>query len=139
MRNKIVIISVFIILFACCYFLLFHKGKSEFEPPDENVAVHEVNPYMDAEIKAVIIPSDGNTFGYDIYMYGSVLVHQPSRPGLPGNGGFATEEDALKVAELVVKKIRNNEFPPTVTIEDLRDLGVLTAVFKMEGGEISGN
>jgi len=84
-----------------------------------------VNPYKDAELKAVIIPSENNTFGYDIYMYDAVLVHQPSRPGLPGNNGFASEEDAMKVAELVIKKIRNNELPPTVTIEELRALGVL--------------
>ena len=43
-----------------------------------------ISPYKDADIKAVIIPAEGNTFGYDIYVYGSVLVHQPSRPCLPG-------------------------------------------------------
>jgi hypothetical protein len=31
----------------------------------------------------------------------------------------------MKVAELVIKKIRNNELPPTVPIEELRELGVL--------------
>ena len=35
------------------------------------------------------------------------------------------EEAAKKVAEFVIKKIRNNELPPTVTIEELRALGVL--------------
>ncbi|MCL2041712.1 MAG: DUF4907 domain-containing protein [Bacteroidales bacterium] len=55
----------------------------------------------------------------------TVLIHQPSRPGLSGNAGFATEADAMKVAELVIKKIRNNEMPPTVTIEGLQELEVL--------------
>ena len=32
---------------------------------------------------------------------------------------------AQTVAELVVKKIRNNQMPPTVTMEDLNTLGVL--------------
>ena len=73
----------------------------------------------------MVIPSEKGTFGYDVYMHGSVLVHQPSRPGLPGNAGFATEHDAMKVAELVIKKIRNNEMPPTVTMEELRALGLL--------------
>ena len=41
------------------------------------------------------------------------------------NVGFAMEEDARMVAELVIKKIRNNELPTTVTIEELRKLGVL--------------
>ena len=35
------------------------------------------------------------------------------------------EEAAKKVAELVIRKIRNNEMPPTVTIEELRELGML--------------
>jgi len=39
--------------------------------------------------------------------------------------GFATEEDAMKVAELVIKKMRNNEMQPTVTVEELRGMGVL--------------
>jgi len=77
----------------------------------------------DADIKTVIILSENNTYGYDIYVYGTVLVHHPSRPGLPGNTGFSTEEDAGKVAKLIIKKISNNEMPPTITIEELRELG----------------
>jgi hypothetical protein len=52
-------------------------------------------------------------------------VHQPNIPGLPGNKGFAAQERAQTAAEFVVKKIRNSEMPPTVTIEDLNNMGVL--------------
>jgi hypothetical protein len=52
-------------------------------------------------------------------------VHQPNIPGLAGNEGFSTKERAQKVAEFVVKKIRNNEMPPTISIEDLNNMGVL--------------
>jgi hypothetical protein len=52
-------------------------------------------------------------------------VHQPTIPGLPGNEGFTTKERAQTVAEFVVKKIRNNEVPPTVTVEDLNAMGVM--------------
>ena len=83
------------------------------------------NPYAKAEITTKIIPSANNTFGYDILVYGKPLVHQPTIPGLPGNEGFTTRERAQKAAEFVVKKIRNNEMPPTVTIEDLNTMGVL--------------
>jgi len=108
--------------------LLWHGCQPNAQPtatatPTENI--EQANPYKDAEIKAVVIPSEDNTFGYDIYLYDAVLIHQPSRPGLSGNAGFATEADAMKVAELVIKKIRNNEMPPTVTIEELQGLGVL--------------
>ncbi len=83
------------------------------------------NPYANAEITIKILPSTNRTFGYDILLYGRPLVHQPTIPGLPGNEGFTTKERAQTVAEFVVKKIRNNEMPPTVTIEDLNNMGVL--------------
>jgi hypothetical protein len=68
---------------------------------------------------------DAKTFGYDIFLYGKPLVHQPHVPELLGNEGFTTKERAQKVAEFVVKKIRKNEMPPTVTIDDLDNMGVL--------------
>ena len=81
--------------------------------------------YADAEITIQIIPSTNKTFGYDILLQGKRLVHQPNIPALPGNEGFSTEKKAQTVAEFVVKKIRKNEMPPTVTIEDLNKMGVL--------------
>ncbi len=83
------------------------------------------NPYEKAEITTKIIPSVNNTFGYDVLVYGKPLIHQPNIPGLPGNEGFTTEEKAQTVADFVAAKIRNNEMPPTVTIENLNTMGVL--------------
>jgi len=120
MKTKFIITILSVFLLVGCLFLFFHNKNEQ-----ENSIPEVVNPYRDAEINAVIIPAENNTYGYDIYVYCSVLVHQPSRPGLPGNAGFATEEDAMEVAELVIKKIRNNDMPPTVTIQELRELGVL--------------
>ena len=120
MKKKVIIIIASILLFVCGWFLWSKIAAREYV-----VVQEEMNPYKEAEIKAVILSLEDNTFGYDIYLYDAVLIHQPSRPGLSGNSGFATEEDALKVAELVIKKIRNNEMPPTVTIEELQELEVL--------------
>ena len=83
------------------------------------------NPYANAKITTRIIPSANKTFGYDVLVNGKTFVHQPSIPAIPGNNGFATKEKARKVADFVVKKIRKNEMPPTVTIEDLNKMGVL--------------
>lgn len=100
-------------------------GKKEVTKETKQEAKEQKNPYANAEISTKIIPSANNTFGYDILLYGKPLVHQPSMPGLPGNEGFTTRERAQTVAEFVVKKIRNNEMPPTVTIEDLNNMGIL--------------
>lgn len=90
------------------------KGKTE-----------QKNLYANAEITIKIIPSVKKTFGYDIFLYGKPFVHQPNIPALPGNEGFTSPVKAKKVAEFVVKKIRNNEIPPTVTIDDLNKMDVL--------------
>lgn len=83
------------------------------------------NPYAKAEITIKIIPSINNTFGYDIFINGQSALHQPHIPALPGNKGFTTKERAQKVAEFVVKKIRKNNMPPTVSVDDLNKMGVL--------------
>ena len=85
----------------------------------------QTNLYAKAEITIKIIPSINKTFGYDIFVNGQPVLHQPHIPALPGNKGFTTRERAQKVAEFVVKKIRKNIIPPTVTIDDLKKMGVL--------------
>ena len=72
------------------------------------------------EIK--IAPHD--TYGYDIYDDNHKLIHQPSIPGLPGNDGFKTKADALKVAQLVCDKLKNGEMPPSVSLKEMKQLKV---------------
>jgi hypothetical protein len=88
-------------------------------------ANQQKNPYANAEISIKIIPSIEKTFGYDILIQGRPLVHQPNIPGLPGHKGFTTRKRAKKIAEFVMKKIKKNEMPPTVTMDDLSKMDVL--------------
>jgi len=113
------------ILFAVLFILFIFAGLPRITISADDTVKQKDNPYAKVEITIKIIPSAKNTFGYDILVYGRPLVHQPSIPGLPGNEGFKTEEKARKVAELVVRKIRNSEMPPTVTIGELNGMGVL--------------
>jgi len=71
-----------------------------------------------------IINSDQNTFGYDILDNNRLMIHQPAMPAVPGNKGFATKEDAAKVAKLVIKKINKNILPPSVTPQELNNLKI---------------
>lgn len=86
------------------------------------------NPRSDKNINSDITISTykgHNGYGYDVYVYGKLLIHQPHIPAISGNRGFATEADAQKVAELVVNKIKKNILPPSLTIEEMKDVGIV--------------
>jgi hypothetical protein len=76
------------------------------------------------QLSYVIIPSSDNTYGYDILSDNKKVIHQPSKPGLPGNTGFDKKEDAEKVAKLVIYKLSHNIMPPTVEKRELDSLKI---------------
>jgi Domain of unknown function (DUF4907) len=72
-----------------------------------------------------IITGINHTYGYDIYKNNQKMIHQPSIPCINGNKGFAKKGDAKKIALLVIEKIRKGEMPPTLTIQEMKNLGVV--------------
>jgi hypothetical protein len=72
-----------------------------------------------------IIPAANAGYGYDIYKGKVMVIHQPSVPAIPGNNGFVTKAVAEKVAGKVVEKMQKGESLPTITIEELKQLGVI--------------
>ena len=106
--------------------LLFAQAPLNSAQPDKNaVQFPEANTYANADLSYNIIDAPNNSFGYDVYAEGRLMIHQTSIPGLPGNEGFKTRDDAIKVAEMVMYKIRKGEMPPTVTSEEMKQLGVI--------------
>jgi hypothetical protein len=71
-----------------------------------------------------IIEAPNKKFGYDIYKNKQMLIHQPSIPAFPGNEGFQTKADAVKIAMLVIKKLKRGEMPPSVSRNELIALKV---------------
>jgi hypothetical protein len=110
-------------------FLLFTALKTTAQPQPKGT--HQKNvPKVANQVsgknqpKYVIINNGKNSFGYDILDQNRIIIHQPSVPGLPGNKGFSTKEDAGKVARLVIKKINKNIMPPTITQQDFKSLKI---------------
>ena len=119
------LLSIFAVVLPQSISAVENSVIKEVKPDVKQEIKEQKNPYADAEISIKIIPSVNKTFGYDILVQGKQLIHQPNIPAMPGNEGFKTKKSAQKVAEFVVKKIRKNEMPPTVSVEDLKKMDVL--------------
>lgn len=72
-----------------------------------------------------IIASEEGTFGYNIYNKDKIFIHQPHRPGLPGTKGFRERAEAEQVAQLVIRKIQAGEILPAITMEEMKQLGII--------------
>ena len=92
------------------------------------------NPYKNAKIEVKVIDNVKSKsaedvrvggYGYDIYIFDAIYVHQSNVPAINGNRGFKTKVQAQKAGEFVAYKIKNNIMPPSVSIQELDSLGVL--------------
>jgi hypothetical protein len=89
-------------------------------PKEEEV----VNPYENSAITVNTFEEESG-FGYDVLIDGNIYVHQPNIPAVGGNKGFKTEADARATGNLAVQKINEGIIPPTISVEELREIGVV--------------
>ena len=78
-----------------------------------------------AQIEYFIINVPENQFGYYIMIDGKMYIEQKNIPAVQSNNGFATKEDAEKIAKLAIEKIRQGEMPPTISVDELMEQGVI--------------
>jgi len=78
----------------------------------------------DKNFRFEIFLTPNKSFGYIIYQNNRQFINQSTIPSRPGNDGFATKEDAAKVAMLVIEKIKKGIMPPTVTLQELQQLKI---------------
>jgi len=76
------------------------------------------------QIEYFIIKVPGGQYGYYIMVDGGMYIEQKTIPAISGNKGFATKEEAEKIAKLVVTKILEGELPPTISVEELKEMGI---------------
>jgi hypothetical protein len=125
-----------VFLFALLFVFSIAQAQQPAPPPQPPLApaspqsgsavqFPDGSAYKNAVITYNIIDAPNSTFGYDVLVDGKLMIHQSSIPAVPGNEGFKTKDDAAKVAEMVMYKIRKGEMPPTVSPEEMKDLGVI--------------
>ncbi len=69
-------------------------------------------------VKVIAVPS-GKGWGYQVYVDDKLYIDQTNIPAVPGLQTFKSEEEALKIGNLVVSKMKDKK--RTVTIQDLKD------------------
>lgn len=63
-------------------------------------------------------------WGYNILNNGKLYIHQPTVPGQSGTAGFTSQEQARRVGERMASKLQQTKALPTLTNDELRQLGV---------------
>jgi len=86
--------------------------------------IHSKNDLHKGMLQVEAIPLHSNAgWGYEIVVGHKVFIHQQFIPAIQGEKAFATKEDAMKTADLVVSKIVKGKVP-SITMSDLSSLGV---------------
>jgi len=79
-----------------------------------------------ADFSFTCFTNEDRTWGYDIVSSGKLFIHQPTIPAIPGQIGFIDKRSASKVAELVVKKLKEKPTDfPTINLEELKKLKII--------------
>ena len=101
--------------------------------PDENIdsirlemaKQIKIEPqYGKSELKAITIRVENNRYGYQIMADDKMILEEKSIPAISGYYGFINEEEAMRVAEFAIKKIREGEMPPSITVTDLEEMKI---------------
>ncbi len=120
----VIVVLVVVFLLGLIVAIAYPSYKAYKE---KNAAVEPgPNPYANSLVEAKLYQNEDQTWGYDIIIDGNIYVHQPTKPAVGGNSGFATEAEAQSVADLVISKIKNNVLPPSVTPEEIKNLDTAT-------------
>jgi len=64
-------------------------------------------------------------YGYIIAVAGKKVISQTVIPVVEGRNHFQSPKDALKVGKLVLAKMASGEGLPSLTIDDLRNAGIV--------------
>lgn len=115
----------YLLCIGCLSFVCQPSVAQEKQTPKAAVPFPAASQFANTQLTYKIIPAANHTFCYDVLADGKILIHQPSKPSLPGNEGFTTKAAAEKVAQLIITKIKNGEMPPSVTTDELKKLNVL--------------
>jgi len=111
MKNKFLIPGILVVLGILFFTAYYRQLKKE-------------HGLVLIEMKAIPVLNGG--WGYEVLANGKPYIHQEFIPAVPGHYTFKNKEHALQVASKVVEKMKQGQQLPTISIDELKQLGVLT-------------
>jgi hypothetical protein len=112
--NKIFALSVFCLLGLS---FIFIKNDSF-----DHKNLKSLNPYEFTTISYELAQIEENNWGVNIFLDGK-LYYQKDEIEMVGK---LNEAEAVKVATLLIEKIKNNKFPLDLTVDELNAMGLIT-------------
>jgi len=113
-RSKYKLILICLIAFAGVAYFYFSTRS-------------EVNTGTNSEgfrnLRAQTFEQNGG-WGYRIVQDTTAFIEQQGIPGIPGRVPFKTKVEAESVASLVIEKLNQGTFPPTITTQELDSLNI---------------
>ena len=120
MKNRLTLAALILLSCMSMTVLRAQVAPSPVQSDQSAAKFPAAKTYVNTKLTYKIIAAPKHTYGYDVFGDGRLMIHQTSVPALPGNDGFKTKEDAIKVALLVIDKIKRGEMPPTISIEEMK-------------------
>lgn len=115
--------------FTCILFCAVTSVYAQELSPATNTkmlcSLQHKDPQHRFAFTATAFPNADHSWGYDVFADGKPLFHQEEMPGKPKGSGFATKEDALKVADFIIGLLNNPVRPATATVKDMEQLHLL--------------
>ncbi|MCF8330678.1 MAG: DUF4907 domain-containing protein [Crocinitomicaceae bacterium] len=89
---------------------------------EEKIEVENVrkSPY---EVKTI---QNSLGWGYEVWKDGALVINQTHIPAIQGLRAFTSQEQAQKAVDIIKTKLDKGVFPPTISIDELRSIGVDT-------------
>lgn len=78
-----------------------------------------------SDFNFVVLKNDTNSWYYHIVKNDKILIIQKNIPAITGNRAFVDSIQAAKVASLVLSKLENGDFPPSVQVSELNSLQII--------------
>lgn len=120
-KNQYMRLFISWIVFAFSMIVLMFNGMSRDVILNSDLMLGHLNaPDWNFEI----LKNDTGGWFYEIKSDEKLIVRQENIPAIPGNYAFQDSIQASRVAELMMDKMENGIFPPSISIKELDNLQI---------------